>query len=152
MVTAALCHWLKNNQSGHEYMAHLQQLDSVSGRNERVYKLRDGFGRLTKEINPERIFFLRGCIVEGEAVPLSMIEVMDKETDSCESCGSKTVCTTNIRIPHNDTLETLCSNCISSGENLSLRDQVKVKCEDCTYMECNWHPINNDVPAYNSVI
>jgi hypothetical protein len=152
MVVGCMCHWLEHDRHGQDYMAYLQGLDVIHGRHEEVYKLRDGFGRLTKEIDPEKIVFLRGCLVEGEPVPASLIEISDREIEYCESCGSRTVCTATLRSSHTDNLETLCSHCISSSGDFTLKDQTSVSCEDCTYTDCNWHPVNADVPSYNPAI
>ena len=151
MTTAAMCHWLETEKRGHEYMSHLQQLDVVGGRNEKVYKLRDGFGRLTRELEPESILFLRGCLVKGEPVPVSLIEITDREIECCDSCGSYTICTKTVETSYNKT-ETLCSNCLGGSGDLSLKDQVTHECENCSYTDCNWNPVNADVPPYNPAI
>lgn len=152
MTIAMMCHWLEKEKRGKEYMAYLQQLDIVKGKSEKIYKLRDGYGRLTGEIDPENIIFLRGCLIKGEPVPVSLVEIHERETHACESCMSNTVCTKVVKSSYSDQLERLCSRCMEGDEDLSLRGQVSLKCEDCSYSDCNWHPSNLDVPAYNPAI
>lgn len=147
MVTAVFSHWLSTSQRGSEYMAYLLKLDAVGGRHEQSYTLRDNFGRLTEELDPESIYFLRGCLVKNESVPVSQIEIKERERKTCEGCGSSTVCT--VDVDTTDTQATLCSYCISSNESQEVRDSCRIECEACTYIHCNWHQTNLDVPPYN---
>ncbi len=147
ITTAALCHWLTSSRRGQEYMAYLMQLDSVPGRNEKNYLEKDGFGRLTKEIKPENIIFLRGCIVNGETYPINQIEISDREKESCESCNCSTVCVQSIQVDYGPPVK-LCSHCAKADENLEIRDSIEVSCDTCTDNNCSWHPVNVDAPPF----
>lgn len=133
-------------------MAHVQQLDGVEGKNEKVYKLRDGFGRLTKEVEPESIIFLRGCLIDGESVPISSLDISDREREYCESCGGQVVCAQLIKTHHSESLETQCSHCMASGEDSNVRDKVKIDCGDCSYFACSWNPANEIMHPHNQAI
>jgi len=150
MVVGVMCHWLSSERRGHEYMAYLQQLDSVKGKSEKVYKLREGMSRLTSEINPENIIFLRGCLVNGEPVPISQIEINDREVEYCDCCGSQTICASEIETEYSKK-ETFCSHCARCSEDSSLKDKIELKCEECTYTACNWHP-DQEAVEYNLVM
>lgn len=150
VVIAATCHWLENSKRGLEYMAYLLQLDCFSGRNENKYIEKDGFGRLTKEIKAESIIFLRGCIVKGEAYPISQIDIQTRDSTYCEECGAETICAKALLLPYGE--KTVCSHCASASEIQSARDSFDQNCTTCTYVGCSWHPVNIDAPPFEDCV
>ena len=146
VVVAATSHWLEKSRRGQEYMAYLLQLDAVPGRNENKYLEKDGYGRLTKEIKPESIVFLRGCIVDGKPHPVSQIDISDREVESCDGCGCRTVCTELVETPYGE--KRYCSHCAAAEEDPRVRDAIDLKCDVCTYGGCSWHPTNVDAPPF----
>jgi hypothetical protein len=146
LVVAAMSDWLQHSKRGLEYMAHLLQLDSIGGRHDQKYTLRDGFGKLTKDLKPETIFFLRGCVVENETIPVSQVMIEDKDDEYCEECGSQSVCLTTIPDHMNENPLCLCTYCIKGSEEYSMCYSPKLDCEVCTFGSCQWHPVNQDMP------
>ena len=147
LVVAAMSHWLEHNKRGQEFMAHLLQLDARKGKTESIYQARDGKGRLT-EIEPERIVFLRGCLINGEPYPVSYLDIKKRVLLECDSCGSQVVCSKNVVDEYGEILD-LCSRCMQASEHQKIRDVVEIDCSsECTYSHCNWHPVNQDVPPF----
>lgn len=149
VVSAAFSHWLEHTPRGQEYMAYLLQLDAVPGRSEKNYNEKDGYGRLTKEIKPESIIFVRGCIINGESYPISQVEITERERVQCESCGSFTICVEDVDTPYGK--RNLCAHCSSCDENSGVKESSDHSCEDCTYSGCSWHPVNIDAPPFEQV-
>ena len=147
---AAMCHWLTETRRGQEYMAYILKLDTSQGRHENEYLEKDKYTHLTKEIKPDNIIFLRGCIVDGKAYPASQIEINKRESESCESCGCSTVCIKEIETHYGT--KKLCSHCSSSDEVLEVRNSCDLTCEECTFSGCSWHPVNVDAPPFESCI
>jgi hypothetical protein len=148
-IVSAHGHWLTNTRRGCEFIAHALSLDHLPGKNEQVYRKLDGFGREGKEIDPRSIIFLRGCLVNGEAYPVSQIQIKEREVERCESCGGTSVCAKVVKTAHGvERLSTMCSHCASAHEDLTIRDQFKFSCNDCSYTKCSWHPVNIDCPPF----
>ena len=134
MTTAVLMHYLKNYDSGNEYISEFLDLKPVKARHDKEYIIRDQNTALTRKVKPENIKFLHGCVVDGQALSMDYLIVQDKTTDTCECCGARNICAKE----YNDT--SLCSNCLSRQEDLNARDLVEIDCLDCTYESCSWHP------------
>lgn len=145
MVVATMSMWLETNKRGHEYMAHLLQMSHHKGSHAKRYILKDGFGRLTEELEPENIIFLQGCSYKGDAIPLQLIHVTEREFGYCDSCGTKVICDQNLKI--NGDYLSVCSACLHQSGEQELKDQVKLQCETCNFGACSWNPRHENADA-----
>lgn len=148
VTVASMCHWLATSKRGQEYMFHILKLDNVPGRNENKYLEKDCFGRLTSEVNPDSIIFLRGCIVNGESYPITQIEIAERDRELCESCSTHTVCIKNTETSYGKA--NICSHCAKADEDIRVRESFDLDCESCTYADCSWHPANVDAPPFET--
>jgi hypothetical protein len=142
MTIACMSSWLENTKRGHEYMAHLLQMNAQRGSHAKQYFLKDGFGRLTDELEPENIVFLSGCTYKGEAIPLSLVQVNDREYMYCDCCGSRIICGQDVESREGKHLT--CSSCLAQSGEQDLRDMVKLNCSSCNFTRCSWNPQHKD--------
>jgi len=147
VVVGAMSHILKTERRGIEYMAELLNLDITTGLNEKQYFQKDNFGRLTREINPESIIFLKGCLVDGTPhCPISEIEIRDRDRECCDSCGVYAFCVQETETDYGKAF--LCSRCTTGNKYNAYQESNLLECNDCTNGECTWHPSNADTPFF----
>jgi hypothetical protein len=139
MVIACMAHWMENNKRGHEYMAHLLNLKPHKGQHSQQYFLLDGFGRLTRSLEPENIIFLQGCSYKGEVLDVRLVQVTDRESEYCDGCGAKIICGQDLVLDGGVAVRP-CSRCLAGDEDQDTRDMVKLSCEKCTFTECSHNP------------
>lgn len=130
---SAMSHWLTSTQRGQEYMAHLLNLQHVTGTHDKRYLLRDQFTALTRELKPENLIFLQGCVHKGEVIPVPLLEIYDRAPTNCSSCGASIICS-------DDSDSSTCSHCLSCSDDQKDRDLVELNCENCTFLKCSWNP------------
>lgn len=150
MTVAAFAHWLANTKRGLEYMSYLMKLDVIGGDHHYTYRLEDQGSDWQREIDPEKIMFLRGCIAEGECVAVSDVVIEERDIAYCEDCGSPSICLKVVTNRRRDGLVAICSNCISSDEYYSFTETCKLACSECTYRECNWNQLNPSLAYFTS--
>ena len=138
VVVCAMIDWLQGTRRGLEFMSFCMELDSIRGDNSKKYSLREGHTRLTTDIKPENIIFLRGCIIGGDPVPVSLVEITEREEISCECCGAIVICAVAV----GGKLEKLCTKCIKGSEEYAMSCTPEVDCDECSYERCEWHPSN----------
>lgn len=130
---AAMCQWLETENRGHEFMSHILKLQHVTGTHDKRYLIRDQNTALTRELKPENIIFLQGCVHKGEVLPAGQIEVFERDSNRCESCGASTICGQEV------SNQNLCSHCLSCSDEQSTRDLVELNCTNCTFQKCSWN-------------
>lgn len=145
MTTAVLLHYLTNYFSGNEKLAEILGLKAFKASNDKNYLIQDPFSSLTEKVKPESIIFLQGCVVDGNPFPIDNVLVEDKESYSCDSCGTSVICEKEFRE------EFLCSNCLSNQEDPKARDLVDLECKDCDFTKCSWHPSKNENLFYSEM-
>jgi SUMO ligase MMS21 Smc5/6 complex component len=144
MTTAVVLHFLKNYDTGNEHLSELLKLNVSNARHDKDYIIRDKNTALTRKIKPANIKFLHGCIVEGEPFDLDEVVIKEKETTTCECCGTRTICSQDQE--YNDSL--ICTYCLERRGELDAQDSIRVHCEECTYTGCSWNPANERVEIH----
>ena len=134
ITLAVVLHYLEAYPSGNEELANLLKLVPSNARTDKRYVISDNYGALTKEVKAEKIIFLEGCIVDGEAVDPKHVKIYEAHTDNCESCGARVVCSEIFE--GNE----FCSHCLALSESQKARDTATMNCNECSYDRCAWHP------------
>lgn len=140
MTLAVMCHWLKHEERGHEYMCHLLGLEAVKGKSEFKYLFNSAMSPYPEEILPEKIVFLRGCVAKGSVLPVNRIDIIKREKEECQSCMGSYSC-----VERNKT--STCSHCSGFSEYKEDQYECGITCQDCTDTSCSWHPVNADNPS-----
>lgn len=140
-TVAATAKWIQQTEAGLDFVSRLLHLSYERGRDNKDYEIVDDDTLLVETVKPEDIFMISGCIANRRPVPFHSVNVCEKETSQCDSCGITSHCLQNVTDPFSGKLQELCNRCITYHEHPRIHELGgRGVCEMCSVKSCKHHP------------
>lgn len=97
---------------------------------------------IVKPVKSSDVYFYRGCILEGEPVPLSAVTFEEKPKEKCAGagCGITSHCLIKVKDAYSGTIYQ-CNHCVTHSDSWQVRSEGDPsKCETCNVLKCTHHP------------
>ena len=132
MVTASMIDWLENTKEGLDYMSYLQRMDVNPASTHYTYYLKSLNGMRVEKIDAVDIEYRTCCIANGNPISHRQLEMVERESFTCSSCGATMNCMSKDW--------ELCSHCLEHTPESNQENEIG--CDRCSSIACSWHPDN----------
>lgn len=138
---AAMEYWMTKTFEGQSHAVDLFGFDSCQGESEKIYEIRDNYGRAIKEVPCDKISFMQACIVNGQIIHPAQITSKAIEKVGCDSCGILAHCTRKV-VDDRGCSKDHCNHCLQYNEMPTLRELSggDKECNSCSSTMCEYSP------------
>jgi hypothetical protein len=141
VVIAAMEYWMTQSQEGQAHAVNLFGFDWCQGESEKIYEVRDNYGRVVENVAHDKITFFQACAVKGRFIQPAQITDKKLEKVGCDLCGILSHCTRKI-VDDRGGSKDYCNHCLQYNDLPALREKSggDKECASCSASLCEYHP------------